>query len=165
MFFHKKAYNNHIFLVVIHTYMFKVFWVWEEDNNFKNLKPLDISSKPEQPLDDSGQIALDIVESDDEMLIVAPVAGIDLEDIDIFMNNSVLTIRWSRQKPAEIYAWDHILRNSECFWGKFVRNVILPENLDFNKIKAVMENNLLVLRIPKLRYGSQNIKIDKIEVE
>jgi len=46
-----------------------------------------------------------------------------------------------------------------------VRNVILPENLDFNKIKAVMENNLLVLRIPKLRYGSQNIKIDKIEVE
>jgi len=54
---------------------------------------LDVTSKPQEPIDDSGQIALDIVESDDEMLIVAPVAGIDLEDIDIFMNNSVLTIR------------------------------------------------------------------------
>ncbi len=144
--------------------MFKVFWVWEEDNNFKNLKPLDITTKIE-PVDDSGQIALDIVESDDELLIVAPVAGIDLDDIDIFMNNSVLTIRGTRTKPSEIYTSDHILRNSECFWGKFVRNVILPENLDFDKIKAVMENNLLILRIPKLSFGSKNIKIDKIEVE
>lgn len=165
MFFLRKAYNNYIFLAIIYSFMFKVFWVGEEDNNFKNLKPLDVTTKVEQPVDDSGQIALDIVESDDELLIVAPVAGIDLEDIDIFMNNSVLTIRWTRQKPSEIYTSDHILRNSECFWGKFVRNVILPENLDFNKIKAVMENNLLVLRIPKLSFGSQNIKIDKIEVE
>lgn len=144
--------------------MFKVFWVGEEDNNFKNLKPLDVTAKV-QPVDDSGQIALDIVESDEELLIVAPVAGIDLDDIDVFMNNSVLTIRGTRVKPSEIYSADHILRNSECFWGKFVRNVILPENLDFNKIKAVMENNLLILRIPKLSFGSQNIKIDKIEVE
>lgn len=144
--------------------MFKVFWVWEEDNNFKNLKPLDVTTKVD-PVYDSGQIALDIVESDEELLIVAPVAGIDLDDIDIFMNNSVLTIRWVRVKPAEVYTQDHVLRNSECFWGKFVRNVILPENLDFNKIKAVMENNLLILRIPKLSFGSKNIKIDKIEVE
>jgi len=145
--------------------MFKVFWVGEEDNNFKNLKPLDVTSKPQETMDDSGQIALDIVESDDELLVVAPVAWIDLDDIDIFMNNSVLTIRGSREKPSEIYTPDHILRNSECFWGKFVRNIILPENLDFNKIKAVMENNLLVLRIPKLSFGSQSIKIDKVEIE
>jgi len=108
--------------------MFKVFGVGEEERDFTNLKPLDISSKSEV-LDDSGQIALDIVESDSELLIVAPVAGVDLDEIDIFMNNSVLTIRGARQKPAEIYTGDHILRNSECFWGKFVRNIILPENL------------------------------------
>jgi HSP20 family molecular chaperone IbpA len=44
-----------------------------------------------------------------------------------------------------------------------VRNVILPENLDFWAIKAVMENNLLIISIPKLRFDSQNIKVNRIE--
>jgi len=55
------------------------------------------------------------------------------------------------------------VRNQECFWGKFLRNVILPDNLDFDSIKANLENNLLIVTIQKLQFSSQNIKIDRVE--
>jgi HSP20 family molecular chaperone IbpA len=67
-----------------------------------------------------------------------------------------------RNKPQEFYEHEMQVKNEECFWGKFLRNVILPENMDFSSIKAVMENNLLVIHIPKIRFDSQNIKIDRI---
>jgi HSP20 family molecular chaperone IbpA len=70
-----------------------------------------------------------------------------------------LTIEGTRKKP-EIYSSGIIVRNSECFWWKFKRNVILPENLDFESIKANLENNLLMITIPKLKFSSQSIKIE-----
>lgn len=110
-----------------------------------------------------GQIALDILETNDAIIIVAPIGGISLDDIDLSLNGSVLTIRSQRKKP---YFYDSVwimVRNSECFWWDFVRNIILPENLDFDNIRAQMENNLLVITIEKLRFSSQNIKIDRVE--
>ena len=53
------------------------------------------------------------------------------------------------------------MRNSECFWGDFVRNVLLPDNLDFDNIQASMENNLLIITIQKLQFNSQSIKINR----
>jgi HSP20 family protein len=112
-----------------------------------------------------GQIALDIIEHPNTLCIVAPVAGIDLSEIDVFMNKNTMTIRGKRKRPQEIYTEDAVIKNSECFWGKFVRNVILPENLDFSQIKALMENNLLVITIPKMRFHSQTVKIDRIDID
>ena len=142
--------------------MFKIFWVWEDDNISKNPLSVKTNLKKEE---DIWQIALDIVENEDSINIVAPIAWIDLEDIDLFLNKNVLTIRWKRDKPSDLYSEWVILRNSECFWGKFVRNIILPENLDFKKIKANMVNNLLVVTIPKQIFDSQNIKINKIDLK
>ncbi|MBT6778792.1 Hsp20 family protein [bacterium] len=41
---------------------------------------------------------------------------------------------------------------------------MLPENLDFDSIKANLENNLLVITIQKLSFTSQSIKIDRVEM-
>ena len=56
------------------------------------------------------------------------------------------------------------MKNSECYWGKFVRNIILPESLDFDDIQASMENNLLQIVVKKIQFSSQNIKINRIEI-
>lgn len=144
--------------------MIKIFGVGENEE-MKNL------STPIEPTEQEGwyqeeeigQIALDILDSWDAIFIVAPIAGIELQDIDVYLNKTTLTLRGNRQKPQELYTEYTDIKNAECFWWKFVRNVILPENLDFSQIKAVMENNLLVVSIPKLRFDSQSIKIDKIE--
>jgi len=66
------------------------------------------------------------------------------------------------EKPSSYYDEDNVVRNLECYWGRFTRNIILPENLDFELIKAVMENNLLKITIPKLHVSAQNIKINRI---
>jgi HSP20 family molecular chaperone IbpA len=95
-----------------------------------------------------------------EMILLAPVAWVELEDIDLLFHDNVLTIKWIRKKP-DIYSSGIVLRNSECFWWEFKRNIILPENLDFEAIKASLENNLLLITIPKLKFSNQSIKIER----
>ena len=138
----------------------RIFWVGN-DSDIKNIDIETDDSILDEELD-SGQIALDIIETPDKIIIYAPIAGIELEDIDLTLNKSVLTIKWERIAPKKYNDKDNILRNSECYWGRFVRNIILPENLDFEMIKATMENNLLKISFPKLHISKQNIKINRI---
>ena len=141
--------------------MFKVFWVWDDEQESEVWVEI---SEEDSNQEEIGQIALDILESDEYMIIVAPIAWVELSEIDLYLNKNVLTLRWKREKPEGIYEKSVKVRNSECFWWKFVRNIILPENLNFKKIKAIMENNLLIVTIPKQTFDSTNIKIDKIDV-
>lgn len=139
--------------------MFKLFWVsgWDEEEE------IEILDKEVTEIDnDLWQISLDIIENKDSIIIIAPIAWVLLNNIDITVNKNVLVISWNREKPLNYYEWN-IIRNSECFWGEFIRNIILPENMDFDNIKAVMENNLLVVNIPKINLDSKTIKINKIE--
>jgi len=138
--------------------MIKIFWLGEE----KIEKLDDDILVEEEDKNDVWQVAVDILEDNYEITILAPIAWIALEDIDLSFNNAVLTISWFRKKP-EIFDSNIIVKNSECFWWKFVRNIILPENLDFDNIKATMENNLLIIHIKKLYFESKEIKIDKLE--
>lgn len=139
--------------------MFKFFWVGTDDN----LHDLDEELQDDYAEKEVWQLALDILETPNEVIIVSPVAGIDLDDIDLSFKEAVLTIKWTRKKP-EIFDSEVIIRNSECFWWEFVRNIILPENLDFDTIAATMENNLLIITIRKLTFSSQNIKINRTSI-
>jgi len=138
----------------------RIFWVGN-DNDIENIDIETDDSVLEEDFE-SGQIALDIIETPEKIIIYAPIAGVELEDIDLTLNKSVLTIKWERIAPKKYSNEDNILRNSECYWGRFVRNIILPENLDFEMIKATMENNLLKISFPKLHISKQNIKINRI---
>lgn len=154
--------KDRILLIIFKYKIMKIFWVWNED-----IKKIDIESDDtvlEEEVE-SGQIALDIIETPEKIIIYAPIAGVELENIDLTLNKSVLTIKWERVSPKEYDDPDNILRNSECYWGRFVRNIILPENLDFDMIKATMENNLLKITFPKLHISKQNIKINRIGEE
>lgn len=140
--------------------MFKLFWVTSDDEIAGLEQDINIEDELQE---DVWQVAVDILETPYELIILAPIAWIELEDVDLSFNKSILTIKWYRDKP-EIYSEDVVIRNNECFWWKFVRNIILPENLDFDNIKASLENNLLIITIQKLRFSSQNIKINRVEM-
>jgi len=137
----------------------KIFWVWK--NGVKTLD-VDIDDRVFEDEQEAGQIALDIIETPKKIKIYAPIAGLELEEIDLTLSKGVLTIKWEREKPSSYFDEENVVRNLECYWGKFTRNIILPENLDFDRVKAVMENNLLKITIPKLHVSSQNIKINRI---
>jgi len=143
--------------------MVKLFWVGDDDHKDENVQnTIEIEVSEQESIEEIWQLALDILENHESVYLLAPVAGIELDDIDIRVHETTLTISWIRNKPKEFYDHEMEVKNAECFWGKFLRNVVMWENMDFSSVKAVMENNLLVIHIPKIRFNSQNIKINRI---
>lgn len=147
--------------------MIKIFWVGNENQHShgEEEESHEIHGHEgghNEEWETVGQVALDIVETEEYLSIVAPIAGVEFEDIDLSLNKNILTIKGRRNVP-EIYHEEKVMiRNKECFWGEFVRNIILPENLNFDSIEAQMFNNLLVISIEKLRFNTQNIKINRL---
>lgn len=97
-----------------------------------------------------GQLPIDILENEKEILVITPIAGVDLDKTDIIVTNDVLTIRGERQ--TDLSEFDFKKRDyyvQECFWGKFSRSVILPDNADAQKIEAKQKDHVLYIRIPK----------------
>ena len=136
----------------------KLFGVGQDEQLDELEEELEI---PEEEHNDVWQLALDILETDDEIIILSPIAWIDLWEIDVSYNKWVLVISWNRKRPSFFHK-DIVLRNSECYWGHFSRNIILPENLNSNTIEATMEHNLLVITIQKIHFEpSSSIKINR----
>jgi HSP20 family protein len=100
--------------------------------------------------DSFGQLPVDVLENRDEIHVVAPLAGVDIDEVEIVINNDVLTIKGKREldpgittlKGVDYYA-------QECFWGEFSRSVILPMHADTSQIEATQKNHILYIRIPK----------------
>jgi len=139
--------------------MIKIFWARAKDEEFE----LGDVEEEIQEYEQEWQVALDIIEKSDEIIIVSPIAWVDLEDIDISVKDNILTISWERRKPKEVYSKGIMIRVDECFWGPFTRDIIMPENVDLDMAKAFLEKNVLVVKIPKLKFNNQTIKIDKID--
>lgn len=97
--------------------------------------------------DDDGQLAIDVMENEDEILLVAPIAGVTKADLDIAINAEMVTIKGTRHSP-NISSDDHNFIQ-ECYWGPFSRNYILPTAIDPNNAKAKLKDGLLVITIPK----------------
>lgn len=98
-----------------------------------------------------GQLAMDVFETETEVLIVSPMAGVSSETIDVQVhNNDLLTIRGERHLPVK-KGTDMIPVHQECFWGKFSRTVVLPVHVRGDAAKADYKNGVLTVRIPKYR--------------
>lgn len=100
--------------------------------------------------DGLGQLPIDVLENNKEILIIAPLAGVDLDKAEVVINNDVLTIRGKREINEELFGFkrkDYFVQ--ECYWGEFARSVILPQNADTQKIEATQKEHILYIKIPK----------------
>ena len=93
--------------------------------------------------------AADIVERDDEYLIKAELPGVDRDDIDINLENDVLTITGER-KLEETKETDKTHR-VERFYGRFSRSFRVPDDVDASAIKAQSSDGVLKLHLPKTK--------------
>ena len=104
-----------------------------------------------------GRVAVDIYEQDGYYIIKAPIAGVRLSDIDIEVNDNVVTIRGTRRQTDTIAAGQYYLQ--ECFWGPFSRSVTLPTSVDPKKIRATFnKESVLKVLVPK----EEKVKIVRI---
>ena len=94
-----------------------------------------------------GQLALDIYQTEHEIVILAPVAGVELADVNLTVTDEVLTIKGKRHSLESIPDEEYLTR--ECFWGDFSRSIILPASAEADKISASFKNGILRITIPK----------------
>jgi HSP20 family protein len=95
--------------------------------------------------------AFNLYEANNEFYVVAPMAGLQPEDLDISVTGTTLTLKGERKRPANV-AEEHY-RRQERWHGKWSRTIQLPENADPNQIAATIDNGVLTLRILKVPEG------------
>lgn len=112
--------------------------------------------------DNVGQLPIDILENKHQIKIIAPLAGVDIDAVEIIINGDVLTIKGERLLDPEISHLKGVdTYVQECYWGPFSRSVILPLHADTSQIEATQKNHILYITIPKK--ASVQMRIVKIK--
>lgn len=105
-----------------------------------------------------GQLAIDVYQTPDEIVVESTIAGVKGDNIDIDVTSERVTIRGERSKEESIQEGDYYYQ--ECFWGKFSRSVILPQEIDPDRATSGLKNGVLTIRLPKLnRDRSRKVKV------
>lgn len=107
-----------------------------------------------------GQLAVDVYQTQDKIVVKAPIAGVKPEDIDVAISEDVVTIRGDRKDEFAVEKDNYYVQ--ECFWGSFSRSVILPTSTVAEKAEASLKDGVLTIQIPKV---VQEDKIKKIKVK
>ena len=107
-----------------------------------------------------GQLSLDIYQKEKKLIILAPIAGVNRDDIELSVTDDVLVIKGNRAPREEIPEDSYFTK--ECFWGGFSRAIVLPLGADPKKIEASFENHVLEIHIPLLE-EQEKTKIIKIK--
>lgn len=95
-----------------------------------------------------GQLTIDVYQTPSDIVIESAVAGVRPDDLDINVTNDSVTIRGRRHREKKVSEDDYFYR--ECYWGRFARSVILPQEVDPDSASVNFKNGILTIRLPKL---------------
>lgn len=132
--------------------------VTEENFFLENTTLLDefLSDAPEMPME--GELAVDLYETAKEIVIKAPIAGVNPGEIDITITDDMVMIRGERKEEREVE--ENAYQLKECYWGAFSRTVNLPVKGLPDEAKADFNNGILTVKIPKAEVN----KLRKLKV-
>ena len=103
----------------------------------------------EQEEDFPGQLAVDVYETDELLVIKARTAGVNKEDLDVSISDGILTISGtlSSGDDTAVSRW-HI---QECYWGEFSRTLALPVAVKEDEVSAVLKDGVLTISFTKVK--------------
>ena len=96
---------------------------------------------------EEGQLAIDVWQTLENIVITAPLAGVRPEDLDISVTDETLIIKGERQNRGVPDHPDYLVQ--ECYWGSFSRIYNLPVQVIADKAAAVLKDGILTVTIPK----------------
>jgi len=94
-----------------------------------------------------GQLTIDVFQTDEDIVIKSTIAGVNPEDLDVSINNDMVTIKGERKFEEEVSEENFYYQ--ECYWGSFSRSVVLPVDVIAEKIEASLKNGILTIKLPK----------------
>lgn len=123
------------------------------------------TSSPEEDEDELDEetpgLAVDVYESDNELVIQSMIAGITPENLRISVTRDSVTIG-GRRTPHDIPDDRYVTR--EIYWGEFSRTIELPFPIDTDGADAVEKYGLLIIRLPKLDLKrTQELKVKSVQ--
>ena len=95
-----------------------------------------------------GQLAVDVSQTSEMIVIKAMVAGVKPEDLDVSITRDMVTIRGKRTEDSTIAENDYFLK--ELYWGEFARTIMLPAEIEADEADAQERHGLLIIKLPKL---------------
>ena len=98
--------------------------------------------------DYEGQLAVDVYQTENDVVLKAPLAGVSPEDLEISITDEVINIKGERKVTEEVTRDNYFAQ--ECYWGTFSRSYILPVAVNSEKASASLKNGILHIVIPKL---------------
>ena len=123
---------------------------------------LDTKNKKEWLPEEEGQLTIDVYQTDTDVIIKSTIAGVKAEDLDISMNDNTLTIKGIREENKSISQENYYCQ--ELYWGPFSRSVILPVEVDADRVKASIKNGILTIKLPKTeKLKTKTIKVKMME--
>lgn len=95
-----------------------------------------------------GQLAVDVFQTEDDLVIQSTIAGVKVDDLDIAIEGDKVMIRGKREKPTRDEKINYFYQ--ECYWGPFSREIILPVEIDPSRATALFKEGVLIIRMPKI---------------
>ncbi len=108
-----------------------------------------------------GELAIDMYQTPNEIIVKTMVAGVKPEDIDISITRDMITVKGKREESHDFSGDDFF--HKELYWGSFSRTVMLPQEIEVEEAEATNKNGLLTIRLPKLDKNKQaKVKIKSL---
>lgn len=110
---------------------------------------VDDSAWEESEDDFPGQLAVDVYETEERLIVKARTAGVNKEDLDVSISDGILTISGTLSSGDDTDAthW-HI---QECYWGEFSRTLALPVAVKEDEVGAVLKDGVLTISFSKIK--------------
>lgn len=105
-----------------------------------------------------GQLAVDVYETKDKLVVKARTAGVNKNDLDVSISDNTLSIRGTLSAGNEDDVENYFVQ--ECYWGEFSRSIALPVPVKEEEIEAVLKDGVLTISFAKVKQDT----VKKIEV-
>ncbi len=105
-----------------------------------------------------GQLAVDVYETREKLVVKARTAGVNKHDLDVSISDNTLSIRGTLSAGNEDDVENYFVQ--ECYWGEFSRSIALPVPVKEEEIEAVLKDGVLTISFAKVKQDT----VKKIQV-
>lgn len=105
-----------------------------------------------------GQLAVDVYETKEKLVVKARTAGVNKSDLDVSIADNTLSIHGTLSAGAEEEVENYFVQ--ECYWGEFSRSIALPVPVKEEDIEAVLKDGVLTVSFTKVKQDT----VKKIQV-
>jgi HSP20 family protein len=106
-----------------------------------------------------GQLAVDVYETKEKLVVKARTAGVNKNDLDVSISDNQLSIRGTLSAGNEEDVENYFVQ--ECYWGEFSRSIALPVPVKEDEIEAVLKDGVLTVSFTKVKQDT----VKKIQIQ